>query len=237
MFRLSHILCTSLMTMVTVTRIPLDTPAPQTFSQSQIVQSRPPWIRPVRKRTRATNGRGGTASGESDNSRHGSPAEDANSPVASALSPSSHADAFGSSTYQRQPATSPASTTGSFGRAPSGSRGDNLLSDLRDGGALGLSANAGMNPDELMGMTGMNGMNGLNPMSSIVGMSNMGMEGIDSMGGAGMSSSAFMTLLNDGSFDMATLFSGDFAGAAGTPVSPTNGDMGASAMTGIVASP
>lgn len=240
-----------------VTRIPLDAPPPQPQSQSQTSQARPPWIRPVRKKSRAANGHGkaggGGGSGESEGSRHGSPAEDVTSPAtSSALSPSSPHSVLGPSAagYQR-PGSIPLSATpsgsSSFGRAPSGSRGENLLADLRDGGPLGLGAGVGLNTNDLgamgLGVHGMDNMASLGPLGSMDamgGMDNVGMQGMDGMNGMGnmgMSSSALMTLLNDGSFDMNALFSNDFGSVGAATPASSNGDSGPSAMTGIVASP
>ncbi|EJD02515.1 uncharacterized protein FOMMEDRAFT_125041 [Fomitiporia mediterranea MF3/22] len=239
-----------------LTRIPLDAPQQPLPSQSQLIQSRPPWIRPVRKKTRSTTEKGGM-SGESDTSRHGSPAAETTSPAsASAVSPPGTQDTSGPS-YQRLTGSSSVSATASFGRAGSNSHNENLLADLRGEGALGFTPNVGLKPNGLSPMNGitsipgtvMDSMDGLGTMSPMDGItnvnlgSNMGMDGITGMGemgGMDMSSSALITLLNDGSFDMATLFSGDLGMSAATPVS-SNGDGGtsasASAMTGIVASP
>lgn len=227
-----------------MTRIPLDATEPQPLSTSKLSQSRPPWIRPVRKKARGSSQNRGIASGESDNSRHGSPADDVTSPAASTLSPVSPHSALGPSNggFQLLSRSSPTPGPGSYSNGGQSSRSESLLADLRggsDGGALGLGLNAGLSPKDLnslgsLGDSSIDNMNSLNPMSPIDGM-NSGVNGMDGMGNMEMSSAALMTLLNDGSFDMATLFSNDFEVNAATPVS-SSGDP-VCAMTGIVASP
>ncbi|KAL5532521.1 hypothetical protein ACEPAF_4295 [Sanghuangporus sanghuang] len=222
-----------------LTRIPLDAPESQPSVTSKLSRSRPPWIRPVRKKARTTSQSRGVASGESDNSRHGSPADDMMSPAASTLSAPSPHDGLssGNGGFQHLSRSSPVSAAGPFINGGQKSRGDSLLADLRGsdtGSTLGLGLNTALSPKDLnpMGLDtpNLDSMNSLNPMSPI----DNGLGSMSGMGNMEMSSAALMTLLNDGSFDMATLFSNDFGANAPTPVS-SNGDP--VAMTGIVASP
>ncbi|THH07519.1 hypothetical protein EW145_g3327 [Phellinidium pouzarii] len=270
-----------------LTRIPLDAPL---HVEAHALHARPPWIRPVRKKSRAARSTGASASSESSGSRHGSPAEDVSSPAATTESAFSNGPLSPQSSMptgfplpldgiSRQsaaggypPALSHLDTL-SMG-AGMGARDNeldsnstrtqamtrSLLADLQEGGLAGSSSlrsngindmsdinNRGLSNMELsegsiggsdgmdMGM-GMDGTNGL-------GMS-MGMEGVAMDGLGGLSSSALMTLLNDGSFDMHALFSADFGGAVPNAATPTaltpplaiecsEGD----AMLGVVASP
>lgn len=129
------------------------------------------------------------------------------------------------------------SATGPYTNGVQKSRGDSLLADLRgsdSGSTLGLGLNTALSPNSIgLDTPNLDGMNSLSAMSPVDGMGS-GLGSMDGMGGMEMSSAALMTLLNDGSFDMATLFSNDFGANAPTPQS-SNGDP--VAMTGIVASP
>ncbi|KAI5122021.1 hypothetical protein M0805_008012 [Coniferiporia weirii] len=274
-----------------LTRIPLDAPL---HVEAHALHSRPPWIRPVRKKPRTGRSTGGSS--ESGDSRHGSPADDATSPATTAsafpggtlspLSPQtslaanfpltldgSSASALRLSThggYNAALARLDSITAGSGmgGRdvdaGPSSARSrrmaGSLLADLQEG-SVGAGASAGLRNNGMNGMNGMGpgglsdmgmggnglggvdgmglGMDGMGGMGAGMGMDGMGMDGL-----SGLSSTALMTLLNDGSFDMNALFSADFGGASvggatPTALTPTSAveEVDANAMVGVVASP
>ena len=221
-----------------VTRIPLDTPSPQTQMEPLADPSRPAWIRPVRKKSIATNGK--SVSGDSEGSRHGSPADgqyepfflltshDAHysnfsnledGPTPSVLSPISPQVALRANSF---PSSSPApgqSLSGPFG----------FLQGSASTPAPSLSSGFG----SVEGPTGLNGLDG----------QGMNLDGIDLNTANGPT--AFMSLLNDGSFDMNALFNpGDFgfAGAsmmaAPSPIERSaSGTRGDASSVGISISP
>lgn len=196
-----------------VTRIPLDTPSPQAQMDPLEDPSRPAWIRPVRKKSVAANGR--SVSGEPEGSRHGSPADgqwstifpivvvlltfkskDATTP--GMLSPISPQLALRTTSF---PSASPApaqSLNGSFD-----------FMQMQGSASTPTSAfTSGFGSME--GSTNFNGLDG----------QGMSVDGIDLNTANGPT--AFMSLLNDGSFDMNALFNpGDFgfAGASMIPAS------------------
>ncbi|KAH8112468.1 fungal-specific transcription factor domain-containing protein [Phellopilus nigrolimitatus] len=185
-----------------LTRIPLDAPEPH---QGQ--QDRPPWIRPVRKKTRApgANG-GGGGSSESSGSRHGSPEGGAASLRTCTITAAGRGGALG-----LDPRVGNGNGNGAFGEP------------------LDLGGMGGLEPMDALGPIGVGGMGVLGEMGGMQGMGEMGEMG--AMGG--LSSTALMTLLNDGSFDMNALFSADY----GSPASAAGSGAGTTPMTGVVASP
>ena len=160
-----------------MTRIPLDAPIRQ-----EPLHFRPPWIRPIRKKTPSTGPRSTTGSNESP---HGSPA---------GSSPAATADPLFDVPQSPEQVGGPFSPGGLIGGHTSSfvMEGVNLIGG-GIGGGIGAYSLDGIGLDLLQPGAGPGGLD--------VG------PGPDTPGS--LSSSAFMTMLHDGNFDMTSFLQSD----------------------------